>query len=395
MGSEGIGRGAADAVPHVPPSPAGPRRLAPVLVGVFFALALGCNLLIIVGSVPNFRAFWLGLLASILPAMLYALLILAFDRYEPEPWRNLLGAFGWGALIATLFSVFFGALADGILKAAWGEEIGGRLSLLIGLPVIEETFKGLALLALLILFRGEFDGILDGLVYGALIGLGFAMTENILYLGQAYLDDGLGGLGRLFLAREVFGGLGHALYTGTLGAAVGWTRLRYGRGWLRLIVPMAGWALAVIQHSLWNASPATLAPLRGALAPVIGVALQTILFITPGLVILVAIATRSLRVESRLMREHLAEEVARGTVTRQEYDLLTHERRHQAALLAALRDGGFRRWSLQQRFFQAAAELALCKEHERQGEPQAPEVFGAPEDEFRARLATLRGELAG
>jgi protease PrsW len=371
----------------------GQRQLVMLLALVFFALALVCNLLIIVGSVPDFRAFWLGLLAAVLPTLLYAALILAFDRYEPEPWRNLLGAFGWGALIATLFSILFGALADDILTAVWGDELGGRLALMVGRPLVEETFKGLALLALLLLFRGEFDGILDGLIYGALIGLGFSMTENVLYLGQGFLSDGLGGLGQLFLAREVFGGLGHALYTGTIGAAVGWARLRYGRGWLRLIVPVAGWALAVIQHSLWNSSLTALAPLR-ADWPLVAIAFQTIVFITPGLTILAAIAIRSLRAESRLLREHLADEVTRGALTSDEYDILTHERRHQAALFAALRAGGIRRWSLQQRFFQAAAELAFCKEHERQGEPQAPEIFGAPEDEFRARLATLRAELA-
>lgn len=369
----------------------GQRQVVMLLALVFFLLALACNLLIIVGSVPDFRAFWLGLLAAILPALLYAALILAFDRYEPEPWRNLLGAFGWGALIATLFSIFFGALADDILKAIWGDELGSRLALMVGRPIVEETFKGLALLGLLLIFRGEFDGILDGLVYGALIGLGFSMTENVLYLGQAYLNDGIQGLGRLFLAREVFGGLGHALYTGTIGAAVGWARLRYGRGWLRLVVPVAGWGLAVMQHSLWNSSLTTQ---LFALPEVLSIALHTVLFITPGLVILAVIAIRSLRVESRLLREHLADEVARGTLTREEYDILTHERRHQAELFAAFRAGGLRRWSLQQRFFQAAAELALCKEHERQGEPQAPELFGAPEDEFRARLAALRAELA-
>ena len=373
----------------------GQRQVVMLLALVFFALALICNLLIIVGSVPDFRAFWFGLLAAILPALLYAALILAFDRYEPEPWRNLLGAFGWGALIATLFSILFGALADDILKAIWGADLGGQLTLMVGRPLVEESFKGLALLLLLLLFRGEFDGILDGLIYGALIGLGFAMTENVLYLGQAFLNDGLGGLGQLFLAREVFGGLGHALYTGTIGAAVGWARLRYGRGWLRLVVPVAGWALAVTQHSLWNSSLTALAPLRVGFPQVLAIAVQTVLFITPGLAILATIAIRSLRAESRLLREHLADEVARGTLTGEEYDTLTHERRHQAALFAAFRAGGLRRWSLQQRFFQAAAELAFCKEHACQGEPQAPEIFGAPEDEFRARLATLRTKLAG
>ena len=78
----------------------------------------------------------------------------------------------------------------------------------IGAPVAEEASKGLFLLLLLWWRRAELDGVLDGIVYAGMVGVGFAFTENILYLASAY--DGSGGLGP--------GGV-HAL-TGTFVAAL-------------------------------------------------------------------------------------------------------------------------------------------------------------------------------
>jgi RsiW-degrading membrane proteinase PrsW (M82 family) len=364
--------------------------------GVFFALALACNVLIVIASVPDRRGIWLGLLAALLPTLGYAWLVISFDRYEREPWRNLLGAFGWGAVVATLFSILLSDLADRVLSATLGGRIGGALALTIGSPIIEESLKGLALLGLLLLFRHEFDGTLDGLIYGALIGLGFAMTENVLYLGQAYIAGGLGALGQLFIAREIFGGLGHALYSGTLGAAVGWARARYRRGVARFIVPLLGWALAIGQHSLWNLGASAIAARDDPTTPLLGlVAIQTLFFIVPGLGILAFIAVRSGRAESQILHEQLADEVANGILTQGEYEVLSGDRLRHLALLAALRRGGVRRWSLQQRFFQAAAELALCKHHNCQGEAAAHDVPWAPEATYRAQLAVLRAALVG
>jgi len=248
---------------------------------------------------------------------------------------------------------------------------------------------------LLLLFRHEFDGVLDGLVYGALIGLGFAMTENVLYLGQAYIAGGLGALGQLFIAREIFGGLGHALYSGTLGAAVGWARARYGRGMARFVVPLLGWTLAIAQHSLWNLGASAIAARSDPTTPLLGlVAIQTLFFIVPGLGILAFIAMRSGWAESHILHEQLADEVANGILTRREYAILSVGRLRHLALFAALRHGGVRRWSLQQRFFQAAAELALCKHHNCQGEAVARDAPRAPEATYRAQLTILRAALA-
>ena len=57
-------------------------------------------------------------------------------------------------------------------------------------PIVEEAVKGAFLVGLLIFRRREFDGIVDGIVYAGLVAAGFAFTENILYFGRAFTEDG-------------------------------------------------------------------------------------------------------------------------------------------------------------------------------------------------------------
>ena len=85
--------------------------------------------------------------------------------------------------------------------------------------------------------------------------------------------------------------------------------------------------------------------------------------------------------------------MASGSLTADEYATLSTSRQRHFSLLAAFRHGGLRRWSLQQQFFQTAAELALCKHHDIQGEA-SPADDCPPEELHRARLALLRAALA-
>src|SRR5215218_9437783 len=72
------------------------QRLVVRIVAVCISLPmLGCVVLLIIGSVPNPLALALSAGAAVLPALVYALLILAIDRFEREPWRALLAAFAW------------------------------------------------------------------------------------------------------------------------------------------------------------------------------------------------------------------------------------------------------------------------------------------------------------
>ena len=75
--------------------------------------------------------------------------------------------------------------------------------------------------------RHELDGVLDGIVYAGMVGIGFAFTENILYLAAAY--DGTDGLGPggtealtgTFILRCLVSPFAHPLFTAFIGIGVG------------------------------------------------------------------------------------------------------------------------------------------------------------------------------
>lgn len=376
-----------------PPKPKR-RRALRILLGIVSALGILCVVALVVASLWDPVALPLSIVAAAVPALFYGWLVLSLDKYESEPRRTIVYAFGWGAVGAILFSVIAELIFGGVAIATFGEEDADFLTIAVGAPVIEEFFKGIALLVLLRYVRQEFDNVLDGLVYGALIGLGFAMTENILYFGQAYFDDGARGLGELFIVRAVVNGLGHALYTGTTGAAIGWSRSRYRQGWGRIVVPIAGYGLAVLQHALWNGGLFVIDDLQGGDATIWSVVLiEAPLFTLPAAIVLYLIARTSSQRELQILRDQLAPEVEYGVLTHEEYRTLTSGPLRREATRAARQRGGRPLQKTLQRFYQTAAELAFRKYHLSRGELPKPGQQ-APEDVYRAELARLRQELA-
>jgi protease PrsW len=368
------------------------RRLARGAFGLIFLVMTLIVGLIVAASIWDPVALPLSVIAAVVPAIIYSRLVLRLDRYEREPRQVVIGAFAWGAVGAIFFSIIIELISGGILIATVGEDAGTILTLGVGAPIIEESCKGLALLALLFFYRDELDNVLDGLVYGALIGLGFAMTENMLYFGSAYLEDGFSAFGVLFIIRAVIDGFGHALYTGTVGAAVGWSRSRYRRGKMRIIVPFIGWCLAVFQHFLWNTGLIVFASMQGEDVSVFKVVLiEAPLFLVPAIVVLFLIARVSSRRELDILRTQLSSEVANGVLTPEEYATLIDNNRRSAALHDAERHSRNLR-DLQQRFFQVAAELAFRKYHLSRGERPKPGQR-APEDAYREELLVLRRKL--
>jgi RsiW-degrading membrane proteinase PrsW (M82 family) len=324
-------------------------------------------------------------LASVVPALIYARVILAFDRYEPEPRRAALLAFLWGGGGAVIFSVIAElAFAAGLLES-YSADSSQALSVVVGAPVIEEAFKGLALLAMLWFVRHELDGPVDGLVYGALIGLGFSVVENIGYLLIAYDEDGAGGFGQLVIARVLVNGLGHAAYTGVTGAAVGYARAQYSRGWKRYAWPVAGYCGAVLLHMAWNLGTGLIGYALGedvSLTQVIAVA--GLLLALPTVLLFVAIARRAARKELQVMRRQLADEVRCGVLLPDEYQQLTTGVSWSDRFWSRRRETDPHR-----RFALMAGELAFRKEHLSRGEPPTAGELDRL-NYYRAQLAYLR-----
>jgi protease PrsW len=357
-------------------------------------LAIGLVVLLVVAAVPDRVGLLLSVTAATIPALIYATIVLRLDRYEVEPLRAVLACFTWGAVGAILFSLATSLLFQFAVEEALGTEIAAAASVVIGAPLVEESFKGIAVLAVLIFARDEIDSTLDGLVYGALVGVGFAMTENILYFGQAYLEGGLGEFGILVLARAVLGGLGHPAYTAITGAAIGWSRGRYGRGIARFIVPILGWALAVALHVAWNGGLVLTSVQMDQDASLLQlVAVQTAIVIVPAVLVLYFIARMSARHELRILREELRAEVERGTITDAEYTAIVDAGERQRALASARARGGRALLRRQRAFFSTAADLALRNHHRHQGELGKP-GSAARDDVDRERLLALRRELA-
>ncbi len=187
-------------------------------------------------------------MAAFGPAIAYATLVALFDRRYRSPTTLWLGAFLGGAMLATSLA---GALNDRL--PAWIGRVVPRadadlMAPMLGAPVVEEAAKLAVLLMTFLLWRERTADERDGIVCGALIGLGFAAMENVLYLSLAALQGGPAGLVRGIYLRGFLYGLNHAAFTATTGAALGSTR----RSGYTLVV-LVGFGFAIAQHVLWNA----------------------------------------------------------------------------------------------------------------------------------------------
>ncbi|MFM7735913.1 MAG: PrsW family intramembrane metalloprotease [Alphaproteobacteria bacterium] len=193
---------------------------------------------------------------AVLPVVGWALLFAWPARRAGVGMAALLAAFLWGALGAAPLSAHVNeACRDAIGTSL---DLGGRwnaVATVVG-PVVEELAKALPLLALPFLRRRGARTVPWGLALGAASGLGFAATENVVYLTIAAFQGGMPGLMQATWARGVLSGFKHALFTATLGAGLGLAAIETtsARAWAAATAGLVG---ALVQHAAWNglASP--------------------------------------------------------------------------------------------------------------------------------------------
>jgi RsiW-degrading membrane proteinase PrsW (M82 family) len=334
-----------------------PRYLLVLGAGLFFGLCGLCTLVEFLVSVPHPLVLAIAAPLPILPAAFYTLLVIGVDRYEREPLGALAATFLWGALVAAALAWFINTLFAKLAGAALGPAAGEVLAAAFSAPVVEETAKGLVLLLLFWLYRREFDDLLDGIVYGSLCGIGFAMTENVLYFSRSLLESGVGGLALDFVLRDLLGGLsGHPAYTAMTGIGLGLARESRSSA-VQLLAPVAGWTLAVAQHAFWNGVIANL-PL-----------LVILVYPLPVLMAFGVTIFLLLRREGRIIRTYLRDEVASGVVTMEEYARLGSLGGRLKAEWTALSQRGLAAWRAMVQLHDAATELAFRKWQSARGVP--------------------------
>ena len=221
-------------------------------------LLLGACGLVMVGM-TSFRVGLLpalvGALLALLPVAIVVTTITWIDRWEPEPPALLISAFLWGVGGATAYAFLLNHATGQVSDAVLGPEGQSVTHVLVG-PLVEESAKGLFVVALWFRRRSEFNGLVDGIVYAALIAAGFAFTENILYFGKAFAQEGVGVTAIALVFRGLMAPFSHPLFSAAFGFGIGMaSRTRPRRG--RLAWALSGFAGAVALHGLWNYSTAT------------------------------------------------------------------------------------------------------------------------------------------
>lgn len=267
-----------------------------------------------------------SILAAVIPTAVYVMILWWLDRYEKEPRRLLWSAFVWGAVPAVILSLVGESILQvplGDLSASGAELVSSSLLA----PLVEELTKGLAVLLIFLLFRNEFDNVLDGIIYGATIGFGFAMTENVFYFMDSFGESGVEGLTMVILMRSVVFGLNHALFTSVFGAALGYTR-QTKSGCTRWVAPFLGLAGAMILHGIHN--------LFASLSSEVCFGLVISLISDwGGVLVILVVIWLSARQEKQWITRYLQPEIASGLISQADYDMICSYRRRQAALWRA------------------------------------------------------------
>ena len=190
----------------------------------------------------------LSVAAGMIPMLAFLAVVWWLDRYDREPVWLVGLVFLWGAIFAAGGSYITNSIGHFILSVALANSINAEwISIMFVAPLVEEPLKGLILIVLA--FTRWFDNTTDGFVYGAAAGLGFAMSENILYFNRA-AEASVSVWFTTVLVRTATSGLMHALATSIIGAALGWGKTRTLD--IRLVALVMGSVIAVSIHMVWN-----------------------------------------------------------------------------------------------------------------------------------------------
>ena len=291
--------------------------------------------------------FAISFVLSVLPAPLLLWLVLRRDRFEPEPPRLLAITFCWGATIAILVALVLNVTGGSIVGAGFGAAAGELYTLSVSAPVVEELAKAAVLLIIVRRSRHEFNGVIDGVVYASMVGLGFAIVEDASYYAEALLTTG--DVGAVVVLRGVFSPFAHPLFTSMTGIGIALS-LRTPRVRWRWII--GGLLLAMALHSLWNTS--------FAISGEVGIAVY-FLFFVPLFFSMLLVIRRALRSEGKMIRTHLALEVAGGKMTPADVEAVATLPGRRAAVKAAAAAGGSSGAAAMRRFHHAVTELAFYR----------------------------------
>jgi len=239
------------------------------VIVVAFLLLLG------LGGLSALTDPLIGLLTlfSALPAFGLAAYVYYSDTTSAEPLAPLVATFLLGVLTAN-----FAAVVNTVLEPLFSPlgYLGLAAFFFVVVGPAEEAVK---LLAVRLYAYGQdtFDCVVDGAVYGAMAGLGFATVENSLFIarqvGSLGMDVGIAtliGTGGGITAVRALAGPGHVIYSAVAGYYLGLAKFNPGQ---RGPIVVKGLLLAAFIHATYNTTvgivPAAIGDVLGV-SPLVG-----------------------------------------------------------------------------------------------------------------------------
>ena len=343
--------------------------IALILIVAYFLLFIGPGLT------------FLGGVLALVPLAIVLLGVRWIDRWEPEPRLLLVIAFLWGATVSIVFALVFD-LGASYLYAAGGADVNMTVFLqsAVQAPIVEEFGKGLGILLIYLVARRYFDGPVDGIVFAALVGGGFAFTENIQYFAIQIAESGRldVAVGEIFFIRGILSPFAHVMFSAFTGFFIG-LAARKGTALGGILMFFVGLIPAILLHAFWNGVLFFIYDFYGyylvVQVPLFAIAVVTVILLR--------------RREAQMTQLRLGEYAAAGWFNPTEVNTLgTAAGRRQARAWARQRGMG----KVMKEYIKDATHLAFTRNRivsgrDRIGSQQDEAVLLAQVSESRARLA--------
>jgi RsiW-degrading membrane proteinase PrsW (M82 family) len=373
------------------------RRKHLIRAGVLLGLGVLLWLLVIDIFVFTQSAgpFVAGICAlACLPTTAFGLLVVRrMDRNEKEPWRLVLVAAAWGAVVATSLVIWGESLWEATAQRTLVPGPGLDASIAFSAGTFEELAKGAAVVLLFLVMRNDFDDVVDGIVYGAAVGLGFNFMESVAYMTNLYAvfnTEGIGwyAAGLQWYGRQVLGlFFGHATYTAFIGAGLGIARQLPNKRQKAFAI-LSGFLIAIAAHFSWDAW-VTFFPIDNTLFGLVEIHLRTLIMTGPFTAALIALLIFGIRYEAMGLVDQFHKEVATGSgaILPQDVEVLASPWRRLKQRLRAFQKGGLGAYLKVARLQSAQLDLAMERWHRERQEIDTPLEA---EDALRRRVIELR-----
>jgi len=328
----------------------------------------------------GFEGAFVGSFMAFLPAPFYLFLYLWMDRYDPEPPWAIAGAFAWGGLFCIFISFIVNTIFGSVAATFMGEPAGQTLSAIISAPFIEELTKGSGVVLIALFLRKEFDGVLDGIVYAGVVGLGFATVENVLYYGGTFLKEGPSALLFIGFLRGILSPFIHSFFTAMTGIGCGLSRESHNK-LIQFGAPILGFFGAMMLHALWNLSASAM----GGAFFIAYFVVWVPLFL--GFIVFIFLIARR---EKRIIKRVLAVEQG-GLLSPQEIDLAGSLMSRIHWLISA---NSWKKFQARRKYLRAVTRLAFCYWHvERALSAKTETLSMAQIPVFRSEISQLKTSL--